>query len=306
MTSTTGQQTSGATAMTASSGQPQATHPNTQGIPPRANFPPLFANSFSAAYRAYLSKINRSLDDKLPSIDGRPVDLYKLHVEMIKAGGPHYFVETFGRPVDDCWAILAAKLGCVQIPEYENEPARSGPAHAKALERVYKDYLFSFDVGYIRVVLEKRQRATAQSATNASNSQVNESKQGHSTQNTAVDGQSVSTSGGTSSLQATSDIAGTEDKKEAQEPLTLSHLSEDQLKARKVREEMTRKMTAHRSYLQQWAQSQMQFLNETRINHVQAECSSAKPEGTEGPAETKGMSHGYVQNSSKLGSAPVM
>ncbi|CAL1715988.1 unnamed protein product [Somion occarium] len=100
-------------------------------------------------------------------MEERPVDLHLLHTEIIKAGGPHNIIETYRRPLNECWQIFAAKLGFVQFPGNDRELPMSSPAYGHMLQQVYKAYLFSFDLAYIRICLAKRKGASQVGANSA-------------------------------------------------------------------------------------------------------------------------------------------
>ena len=54
------------------------------------------------------------------------------------------------------WNVIGGRLGLVQFPESETEPAKCGPETAQALQNIYKNYLWSFDKWYIRPMIKKR------------------------------------------------------------------------------------------------------------------------------------------------------
>lgn len=71
------------------------------------------------------------------------------------------------------WPVIAAKIGFVQFPATDTEPAKSGPGIAAQIAHVYKEYLLTFDSVYIRSVWEKSvkvQQAQAQAAANGGSS----------------------------------------------------------------------------------------------------------------------------------------
>ena len=54
------------------------------------------------------------------------------------------------------WNVIGGRLGFVQFPESETEPAKCGPETAQALQNTYKNYLWPFDKWYIRPMIKKR------------------------------------------------------------------------------------------------------------------------------------------------------
>ncbi|KAI0833722.1 hypothetical protein BC628DRAFT_1414459 [Trametes gibbosa] len=71
--------------------------------------------------------------------ENRPIDLYKLHCEVINAGGVTQFI------VGGLSPIIGARLGFVNIPGTDTGPARAGPVLADRLQTTDKDFLFIFD-----------------------------------------------------------------------------------------------------------------------------------------------------------------
>lgn len=57
----------------------------------------------------------------------------------------------------DLWAIIGAKLGFVNIPGTDTEPARSGPAFAHRLQAIYKEFLLGFDLQYRQSMVRRAQ-----------------------------------------------------------------------------------------------------------------------------------------------------
>lgn len=56
----------------------------------------------------------------------------------------------------DLWSVIGGRMGFVQFPGTETEPAKCGPVTAAQLEHLYKEYLASFDRAYIANVLDSR------------------------------------------------------------------------------------------------------------------------------------------------------
>ncbi|KAL6307584.1 hypothetical protein BKA93DRAFT_82616 [Sparassis latifolia] len=121
-----------------------------QHAPLRVQIPPLSAEIFSSAYKTFCTKNNVVHDPALMSHDGRPIDLYALHVEVMNAGFYNRVAQ------NDQWPVIGVELGFVQFPASNSEPAKSGPGVAQHLEHVYKQYLHAFDSTYLRSWLAKR------------------------------------------------------------------------------------------------------------------------------------------------------
>ncbi|CAL1715990.1 unnamed protein product [Somion occarium] len=269
-----------------SQGMPNLNDPNNQWMPGTPQDPPFITlgifvqraveplppAAFAAAYSGYLNKM--PAEKRTPYMEGRLVDLHLLHTEIIKAGGPHNIADAYGRPLDDCWQILAAKLGFVQFPGNDRELPMSSPLHGVMLQHFYADYLLGFDVAYIRTCLVNN--GTSQLGVKGANSaggQVNGNMDMHPMQGSSSEGQAVPTGVPTHNPQAIFTIAGSRDPKKIQELLMLAQLPMDELKARNIPEELIKKIAVHGPYLQQWVQYQRQFNN--RIRSAQSGQSSA-------------------------------
>ena len=64
-------------------------HIGTQQLPniPIRQFPPIPAPQFHQMHKAYLDRNGVPADRRQPSIQGIPIDLHILHLEMMKVGG---------------------------------------------------------------------------------------------------------------------------------------------------------------------------------------------------------------------------
>ncbi len=60
------------------------------------------------------------------------------------------------------WNVIGGRLGFVQFPGSETEPAKCGPGAAQALQNIYKTYLQFFDNWYATQIMEKRIQAQNQ------------------------------------------------------------------------------------------------------------------------------------------------
>ncbi|KAK0470025.1 uncharacterized protein EV420DRAFT_1257420 [Desarmillaria tabescens] len=110
-----------------------------------AHPPPLEKTRFEAAYMNYLTSKGLNRDVRtVATIENRPVDIHVLHTHVMQEG--------------DLWAAIAARLGFVQFPGNDTEPAKSGPGTAHQLEQIYKDHLAHFDMVYVTTVLESRRK----------------------------------------------------------------------------------------------------------------------------------------------------
>ena len=56
----------------------------------------------------------------------------------------------------DYWSVIGGRMGYVQFPGTDTEPAKCGPVTAQQLEHIYRQYLSAFDRAYIANVLDLR------------------------------------------------------------------------------------------------------------------------------------------------------
>ncbi|KAM5538566.1 hypothetical protein V8D89_007899 [Ganoderma adspersum] len=96
------------------------------------------------------------IKEHLLQLEGRDIDLWALHAEVLGMNGYQCFVQPpdASQPAQilcnlslspDQWAVLTAWLGFVYIPGDAGEPARSRPGAAVHVEHVYKQCLQGFD-----------------------------------------------------------------------------------------------------------------------------------------------------------------
>lgn len=120
--------------------------------------PPLEKARFENAYKSWVQARNMKHDERLMSVDGRLIDLYALHMNVMQEGG-------FNKVQNqELWVVIGGKMGFVQFPGTDAEPAKSGPGVAQRLAAVYKDYLLPFDTMYITSVIERRKQMQAAAA----------------------------------------------------------------------------------------------------------------------------------------------
>ncbi|KAF8659053.1 hypothetical protein AX16_001925 [Volvariella volvacea WC 439] len=108
---------------------------------------PLDRDRFTAMYRNFCQANPVQLDTTLMSLDGRPIDLHTLHVYVLQEGGYDKV-----NSKEENWNIIGGKMGFVNFPGTETEPARSGPGVAQRLAQVYKECLYQFEQAYTRGV----------------------------------------------------------------------------------------------------------------------------------------------------------
>jgi len=123
--------------------------------------PPLDESKFKELYNAFRNTRPTMRDERTIQVDNRPIDLYKLHYNVLSEGG---IAQVMAR---DMWAIIGARMGYAQFPGSDTEPAKSGLGVAQQLLHIYTEYLAQFDKIYIHSVLQKKALFTSQPGTNA-------------------------------------------------------------------------------------------------------------------------------------------
>ena len=148
-------------------GAQPAQRPTSLNIAPlNFQYGPLTRENFTKAYfQQWVPK--HPIDQSILSLDGRNIDLWALHAEVMGMNGYRCFVQQIGpnQPGQilcnlmippEQWPIIAGRLGFVNFPGDAREPAKSGPVVAIHLERVYKQCLQEFDSQYLRQVIHHR------------------------------------------------------------------------------------------------------------------------------------------------------
>ncbi|KAJ6607365.1 hypothetical protein B0H10DRAFT_2072011 [Mycena sp. CBHHK59/15] len=145
--------------------QPNASFPQNAGgqegrlYPP---IPPLEKGRFETVYKNFCSQRNLVHHPRMMSVESRPIDLYELHTQvMLEGGGPNVVQK-------DLWSVIGGRMGFVQFPASDTEPAKSGPGVAQHLAYVYKEYLAAFDNVYVATVMDSRRKNDALASNRAS------------------------------------------------------------------------------------------------------------------------------------------
>ena len=135
-------------------------------VPLNFQYGPLTRENFTKAY--FQQWVPRHpIDQSILSPDGRNIDLWALHAEVMGMNGYRCFVQQIGpnQPGQilcnlvippDQWPIIAGRLGFVNFPDDAREPAKSSPVVAVHLEHVYRQCLQEFDSQYLRQVIHHR------------------------------------------------------------------------------------------------------------------------------------------------------
>ncbi|KAH9945481.1 uncharacterized protein BXZ73DRAFT_38314 [Epithele typhae] len=141
-----------------------------------APFQPLARETFQKAfYDQWLPK-HGAKDHSILHFEGRDIDLYQLHCEVITQGtfqtvsnlpgrAPGYIPYPFEQVKQkDLWPVIGARMGWVHFPGTDTEPGRAGPALASHLEHIYTEFLKEFDNQYLRQLVQHRRTQMAKAA----------------------------------------------------------------------------------------------------------------------------------------------
>ncbi|KAJ7494586.1 hypothetical protein B0H11DRAFT_2002483 [Mycena galericulata] len=120
--------------------------------------PPLEKARFENVYKNFCSTRNVVHNARMMSLEARPIDLYDLHTQVMLEGGGLNVGQK------DLWAVIGGRMGFVQFPASDTEPAKSGPGVAQHLAHVYKEYLAAFDTVYVTTVMDQRRKNDALTA----------------------------------------------------------------------------------------------------------------------------------------------
>ncbi|KAI9066119.1 hypothetical protein FKP32DRAFT_1566498, partial [Trametes sanguinea] len=151
-----GQQTAQQQAAQQQAAQQQQSQQQVQ-IPP-FQLRPMTREIFTTIYKNFMTKNPK--DEQLLFYEGRNINLYQLHYEVISAGGVNRVIQ------NDLWPVIGARLGFVNIPASDTEPAKAGPAFAHRLASIYKEFLLDFDKQYYLSMLKKHMTSQKQLAEN--------------------------------------------------------------------------------------------------------------------------------------------
>ncbi|KAH0833131.1 hypothetical protein J3R83DRAFT_12128 [Lanmaoa asiatica] len=107
---------------------------------------PLDKQRFDSTYSQFCRCQNISPSLRVAIGDNRMVDLHQLHFSVMHEGG----AESVNQK--DMWAVIGGKLGFIQFPGNDSEPARCGPGIAQQLQNTYEQYLQHFEHAYVLTV----------------------------------------------------------------------------------------------------------------------------------------------------------
>lgn len=134
------------------------------------------------------------------------------------------------------WNIIGGRLGSVQFPGTDTEPAKSGPGVAQQLAHIYKEYLALFEQWYTAQAIENSKRMMA--AGNIQQPHIN------------------------------SAVGGRWNAQQMQQVVQMSHLSVAELQAQGVDEKTIAFVETNRASLQRTYQEQKTFQNKMRTANL--------------------------------------
>ncbi|KAF8905010.1 hypothetical protein CPB84DRAFT_1845101 [Gymnopilus junonius] len=210
--------------------------------------PPLEKTRFEMMFKNWCIKRNLKLNERLLSIDSRPVEIYRLHVEVLKEGGFNKVDQK------DIWSIIGGRLGFVQFPGTDTEPAKSGPGVAQQLAHIYKEYLALFDQWYTAQAIESHKRAMG----------VGNMQQAH----------------------IGSAMGGRWNPQQMQQVVQMSHMSVAELHAQGIDEKTIAFVETNRASLQRTYQEQKAFQNKMRTANLTQPGLANDPNGPRAPVMT--------------------
>ncbi|KAJ6577233.1 hypothetical protein B0H19DRAFT_1019558 [Mycena capillaripes] len=120
--------------------------------------PPLEKGRFDNVYKNFCTQRSLVHNPRMMSVEARPLDLYDLHTHVMLEGGAANVA------AKDLWSVIGGRMGFVQFPASETEPAKSGPGVAQHLAHAYKEYLAAFDNVYVSTVMDQRRKNDALTA----------------------------------------------------------------------------------------------------------------------------------------------
>ncbi|KAG6853785.1 hypothetical protein C0991_001374 [Blastosporella zonata] len=202
--------------------------------------PPLEKSKFDSAYKSFCLSKGVKHDPRMLTFEGRDIDLSMLHTHVMQEGG-HMKVNA-----QDLWSVIGAKMGFVQFPGTDTEPAKAGPAFAQRLAQVYREYLVGFDSVYITSVMEskKKQMEAIQQL------QAQQQRQGPTT---------VVGNGNGGPLAQAQTMRGTLNGNQMQMVIGYANSSAEELRRQGVQEKIIQFVEVNRSNLQRMSLEQGMF-----------------------------------------------
>ena len=225
---------------------------NVVGPPRSFSYAPMTRENFEKAYFQHWMP-RHPIGRSMHQVEGRPIDLYQLHSEVISQNGYWTSIRQTMPGQDpqfaaalvvsqDQWRVIAERLGFVNVNGNDLEPARSRPNVAIDIERVYMQCLWEFDREYLRQLFHHRRRIALMRQ--------------------AIDGDTV---GGPSGATAPGSLSDIRDPQEPNELIHWAALPVSELQARGVPANIIALVQAHRDRLNSTPQQQQGFAENVRI-----------------------------------------
>ncbi|KAG6873246.1 hypothetical protein C0995_001266 [Termitomyces sp. Mi166 len=202
--------------------------------------PPLEKSRFDNAYKSFCATKGLKLNPHMINYEGRDIDLYMLHTHVMQEGG---FVKVAAQ---DLWGIIGGRMGFVNFPGSETEPAKAGPGLAQRLAQVYREYLANFDQVYINSVMDSRRKMQAL-------------HQAHMAQTQAAAAAAAAAGTSNGSLPQNHTLRGALNGHQMQMVVGYAHQSVEELRRQGVQERIISFVESNRAYLQRTAMEQGMF-----------------------------------------------
>ncbi|KAJ3476564.1 hypothetical protein NLI96_g11075 [Meripilus lineatus] len=235
---------------------------------------PLASNVFASAYAKWCASNGIQRDEALLSYEGRPIDLYQLHMIVMRTGGFQRVMQS------DSWSVVGGQLGFSQLPGNGNEPPRCGPQMAQRLSQVYEKYLMNFDIAYVKSIRalqgaqqqQQQQQQSQQHIThNAHNPQMAQATNGipnnledpmglqpsHAPQHSSALNQAGAVAA--NNLRTLASLTGVTDPARLSDLVQYSMFSPELLRAKRVEQNVINVVEVHRAFLQRTFQAQKSF-----------------------------------------------
>ncbi|KNZ72102.1 hypothetical protein J132_04383 [Termitomyces sp. J132] len=195
--------------------------------------PPLEKSRFDSSYKNFCATKGVKHDPRMINYEGRDIDLFILHTHVMQEGG---FMKVASQ---DLWGVIGGRMGFVNFPASETEPAKAGPGLAQRLAQVYREYLAHFDQAYISSIMDSKRKMQAL----------------HQAQMAQT--QAAAAAGNTNNALASNQpLRGALNGNQIQMVVGYAHQSVEELRRQGVQERIISFVETNRAYLQRTAMEQ--------------------------------------------------
>lgn len=242
--------------------------------------PPLDKSKFEESYAAFCNSRSMMRDERLMQVDNRPVDLHALHYNVMLEGGAtkvstsaiySRFVTNKVLQVTqrDMWSVIGARMGFVQFPGTDTEPAKSGPGVAQQLQHIHSEYLLQFDKIYVHSVLQKKGLFSSQTSNSTGGGSQGNNHPASSPQVNNVSVPPQGNSGPTGNMSGANQVGMVRHQgfclsmilihQKMNAVIMYANISAADLRARNIPEQVIHFVEMHRAHLQRTSQQQQMF-----------------------------------------------